>query len=109
MRPAKRCIVLTALCLVAACAGKDLTDPPRASTGAASYQAIPCPQPNIAGFPDLDFPSGVQCGYKDTHAPLLRIALHSGVAAQRWRLANYMRRRRQSRAPDPAREFAATQ
>ena len=33
------------------------------STGSASYETVPCPQPNIAGFPDLDFPSGVQCGY----------------------------------------------
>ena len=36
---------------------------PSGSTRAASFQTIPCPQPNIAGFPDLDFPSGVQCGY----------------------------------------------
>ena len=63
MKPAKHCIVLAALCLVAACAGTNSSGPPRGSTGAASYQAIPCPQPNIAGFPDLDFPSGVQCGY----------------------------------------------
>ena len=40
-----------------------LESPASGSTGAASYQTIPCPQPNIAGFPDLDFPSGVQCGY----------------------------------------------
>ncbi len=36
---------------------------PSAAARGASYQTIPCPQPNIAGFPDLDFPSGVQCGY----------------------------------------------
>ena len=59
MRPAKNCAVLAAVCLVAACS----ISPPRASTGGASYQATPCPQPNIAGFPDLDFPSGVECGY----------------------------------------------
>ncbi len=59
MRPAKNCVVLAAVCLVAACS----ISPPRASTRGASYQATPCPQPNIAGFPDLDFPSGVQCGY----------------------------------------------
>jgi len=41
----------------------DSNRPPSTSTRAAAYQAIPCPQPNIAGFPDLDFPSGVQCGY----------------------------------------------
>jgi pimeloyl-ACP methyl ester carboxylesterase len=36
---------------------------PPAPAGGASFQSTPCPQPNIAGFPDLDFPSGVQCGY----------------------------------------------
>ena len=40
-----------------------LESPASESTGAASYQTTPCPQPNIAGFPDLDFPPGVQCGY----------------------------------------------
>ena len=63
MRPAKICVVLAALCLVAACSGTDSNSPPSGSTGGASYQTTPCPQPNIAGFPDLDFPSGVQCGY----------------------------------------------
>ena len=63
MRPAKHCVVLAALCLVAACATTHSSRPPSGSTGAASYQTTPCPQPNIAGFPDLDFPSGVQCGY----------------------------------------------
>jgi pimeloyl-ACP methyl ester carboxylesterase len=59
IRRAKNCVVLAAVCLVAACS----ISPPRASTRGASYQATPCPQPNIAGFPDLDFPSGVRCGY----------------------------------------------
>jgi len=59
MRPAKNFAVLAAVCLVAACS----ISPPRASTRGASYQATPCPHPNIAGFPDLDFPSGVRCGY----------------------------------------------
>jgi hypothetical protein len=36
---------------------------PNGSAGTASYQTTPCPRPNIAGFPDLDFPPGVQCGY----------------------------------------------
>jgi hypothetical protein len=48
---------------VAACATTQSRSPPNGSTGAASYQTTSCPQPNIAGFPDLDFPSGVQCGY----------------------------------------------
>ena len=36
---------------------------PGAVAGASSYQPTPCPRPNIAGFPDLDFPRGVECGY----------------------------------------------
>ncbi len=63
MRPANHCVVLAALCLVAGCAGTSPNSPPRGSAGAASYEAIPCPQPNIAGFPDLDILSGVRCGY----------------------------------------------
>ena len=63
MRSAKNCVVLAAVCLVAACATTQSRSPSSGSTGAASYQTTPCPQPNIAGFPDLDFPSGVQCGY----------------------------------------------
>ena len=64
-RPAKHCVVVAAVCLmvaclVAACAGSGSDGGP---TLAASYQTVPCPQPNIAGFPELDFPSGVQCGY----------------------------------------------
>ena len=63
--PAKHCVFVAAVCLmavflVAACSGSGSNGGP---TRAASYQTIPCPQPNIAGFPDLDFPSGVQCGY----------------------------------------------
>ena len=60
MRIAKNCVVLALLCLVAACSGSNSKSE---STRAASFQTIPCPQPNIARFPDLDFPSGVQCGY----------------------------------------------
>src|SRR6478736_4916380 len=63
MRAAKNCVVLAALCLMAACATTQTRSPPSESTRAASFQTIPCPQPNIAGFPDLDFPSGVECGY----------------------------------------------
>jgi pimeloyl-ACP methyl ester carboxylesterase len=36
---------------------------PHGHSRGTSFQTTPCPQPNIAGFPDLDFPSGVQCGY----------------------------------------------
>ena len=61
MRPAKNWVVLAAVCLVAACS--DSNSPPSGSIGRASYQTTLCPQPNIAGFPDLDFPSRVQCGY----------------------------------------------
>ena len=63
MRPAKYCVVLVALFLGTACSGIDSSRAPGGSTAKASYQTIPCPQPNIAGFPDLDFPPGVQCGY----------------------------------------------
>jgi pimeloyl-ACP methyl ester carboxylesterase len=63
MRPANICVVLAALCLVATCVGKDSKSPASKPTGAASFQTTPCPHPNIAGFPDLDFQSGVQCGY----------------------------------------------
>jgi hypothetical protein len=63
MRAAKNCVVLGALCLMAACATTQTKSPPSESTRAASFQTVPCPQPNIAGFPDLDFPSGVECGY----------------------------------------------
>src|SRR5262249_41402401 len=48
-------------CLLAACSGTD--SPPSGAISAAAFQTIPCPQPNIAGVPDLDFPPGVQCGY----------------------------------------------
>jgi pimeloyl-ACP methyl ester carboxylesterase len=49
--------------MIAACAGIDSSKAPNESASASSYQAIPCPQPNLAGFPDLDFPPDVQCGY----------------------------------------------
>lgn len=66
MSPAKHCVVIAAVCLVAvclmaACSGSGLLN--SEPTRAASFQTIPCPQPNIAGFPELDFPSGVRCGY----------------------------------------------
>ena len=63
MRAAQNCIVLAAVCLVVACATTQRSTTPSGPARAGSFQTIPCPQPNIAGFPDLDFPSGVQCGY----------------------------------------------
>lgn len=58
-RPAILCLALAATSLVAACG----TMKPHAPSTIASFQMVPCPQPNIAGFPELDFPSNVQCGY----------------------------------------------
>jgi len=63
MRSAKNGVALAALCLATACATTPSSSPPNASTGTSSFETIPCPQSNIAGFPDLDFPSGVRCGY----------------------------------------------
>ena len=63
MRPANIYFALAALCSVVACTRTPSNRPPSGPTGRASFQPTPCPQPNIAGFPDLDFPSGVQCGY----------------------------------------------
>ncbi|WP_062639412.1 alpha/beta fold hydrolase [Caballeronia arationis] len=53
-------VCLMVACLVSACSG---TGANREPARAASFQTITCPQPNIVGFPELDFPSGVQCGY----------------------------------------------
>lgn len=54
-------LLLAWLALVAACSTENAAGPP----GVARFHAIGCPQPNIAGFPDLDFPAGVQCGTLD--------------------------------------------
>lgn len=59
----KLLIAIAALCLAAACSDGGSVIPPDGRTGNASFQATPCPKPNIAGFPDLDFPPEVQCGY----------------------------------------------
>ena len=63
MRPANVYVALAGSCLVVACPRTESSRPPSGPTGGASFQTTPCPQPNIAGFPDLDFPSVVQCGY----------------------------------------------
>src|SRR5262249_29093863 len=55
------CVVLAASCLLVACSGTD--SPPSGAISAAAFQTTPCPQPNIAGFPELDFRPGVRCGY----------------------------------------------
>ncbi|MGE3289406.1 MAG: alpha/beta fold hydrolase, partial [Pseudonocardia sp.] len=34
-----------------------------ATTPTAAFESAPCPSPNVAGFPSLDFPANVQCGY----------------------------------------------
>jgi len=65
IRTAKRLLVrvtavIATASLLCACAAGGADS--RASH-AASFETTPCPQPNIAGFPDLDFPSTVQCGY----------------------------------------------
>src|ERR1700754_1152258 len=52
-------IMVTASVLCACAAG----GADNRASHAASFETTPCPQPNIAGFPDLDFPSTVQCGY----------------------------------------------
>lgn len=59
MKYSKRCTILGLLGMAVACGGDDSTG----SAGAASYEKSACPQPNIAGFPELDFPAGVECGY----------------------------------------------
>jgi pimeloyl-ACP methyl ester carboxylesterase len=53
-------VALATLCLVA-CAATG--SPMRSPATAASFQTTPCLTPNIAGFPELDFPPNVQCGY----------------------------------------------
>lgn len=63
--PARHCVVVAAVCLglvclMTACSGGGSNGPPAL---AAAFQTVTCPQPNIAGFPDLDFPPTVQCGY----------------------------------------------
>lgn len=63
MGAAKHGLVLAVSCLVAACAAPRSVDRPLTPNSHASYRTVPCPEPNIAGFPELDFPPGVRCGY----------------------------------------------
>jgi pimeloyl-ACP methyl ester carboxylesterase len=53
--------LLAWLALVASCSTENAASPP----DGARFQAVGCPQPDIAGFPELDFPPGVQCGTLD--------------------------------------------
>ena len=50
-------VALAALCLVGGCGDSDRPH------SQAVYEATSCPKPNIAGFPTLEFPANVQCGY----------------------------------------------
>lgn len=59
MRAATICVVVTAMCFATACS----MIPTGGTNIPGSYQTTPCPQPNIVGFPDLDFPPAVRCGY----------------------------------------------
>jgi pimeloyl-ACP methyl ester carboxylesterase len=63
MRQAEILLAVAAVLLAVASSGMGAEGPPSAPAGGPSYQTTPCPQPNIAGFPDLDFPPGVRCGY----------------------------------------------
>jgi pimeloyl-ACP methyl ester carboxylesterase len=63
MSAAKHCPALVVAYLLAACATTTPGGPRPAHANAASYQSVPCPQPNIAGFSELDFPPRMQCGY----------------------------------------------
>ena len=63
MRQANICVVLAAMCLVAACSGTDSISRPSGLTGGGVLSDDTVSLTNIAGFPDLDFPSGVRCGY----------------------------------------------
>jgi pimeloyl-ACP methyl ester carboxylesterase len=63
MRRAQILAVVAAMLLPVASSAIGAETPPSAVVGGPAYQTTPCPKPNIAGFPDLDFPSGVRCGY----------------------------------------------
>lgn len=62
MRRALVRVLAAVMCLMVAPTGVAAASPSSAS-GTPSYQPTPCPKPNIAGFPELDFPPGVACGY----------------------------------------------
>ena len=57
MRSLKIGVMLVAVCLAGACSHSGRP------VAAAFYQTTSCPQPNIAGFPSLDFPAAALCGY----------------------------------------------
>ena len=51
-------VALVVLLLVGAC-----SDSSRPDSEAAVYEATACPKPNIAGFPEADFPATAECGF----------------------------------------------
>lgn len=52
---------VAALLVLAGCGSPASASPAGPTT--ASYAAAPCPNPVIPGFPQLDIPDGVECGY----------------------------------------------
>lgn len=63
MRQARILVPVVAALLTVASSAIGSENLPSAPAGGSSYQTRPCPQPNVAGFPELDFPPGVRCGY----------------------------------------------
>ncbi len=57
MKASNIAAALVALCLTSACSDSDRP------AHEAFYEATACPQPNIAGFPEIDFPATAECGY----------------------------------------------
>lgn len=58
-------VVLAALALAAAgCTTATPTQEPAGESAATrTYETVPCPSPNVAGAPSLDYPAGTVCGY----------------------------------------------
>lgn len=55
--------ITVAVCLVSVLGTTTSSGSPRGPASRASFHSIACPRPNIPGFPDLDFPPSVRCGY----------------------------------------------
>ena len=51
--------ILGVVCLLPACNN----DSGFQGGSPSAYQSVPCPPENIAGFPQLDIPPDVECGY----------------------------------------------
>ena len=67
--------VLVALCLTSACSDSGWP------AHEAFYEATACPKPNIAGFPEIDFPATAECGFLNV---LEDRASPRGVASASW-------------------------